>query len=279
MRRDFGRQHGNLPEGDRPLLRGLALIGLLGAVILAGADAVRAADLLRVEGSIVKWPPPATGATTVITYALLSRPYMVARTKKTLSPDNCGAMQPFSDIVASSADVGEVSMRRELRSAFTAWEEAADVKFVEVREPRLAHIVVGATEAPAGRAFANLSLRGRRGLQQSPDKALGGASDGASAGSGAASDDKSIGLIEQAFICLNPKARWKVGFDGNLAVYDLRHAFMHEIGHALGLDHPGRTGSVMGFRYDESIRGLQPSDIAAVQILYEPTRRSTASIP
>jgi predicted Zn-dependent protease len=74
--------------------------------------------------------------------------------------------------------------------------------------------------------------------------------------------------IDQAYVCLNPKSRWKTGFDGNLDVYDLRHTFTHEVGHAIGLDHPDSTGAVMAFRYDERVRDLQPSDIAGVQRLY-----------
>jgi len=255
------------------LLRGFALIVALGLACLPAASGVWAADLLRVDGSVVKWPAPSTGTTTVITYAVLSAPYLVAGRARTLSADNCGAMQPFSEILANSADVSVVSSGRELRSALAAWETVADVKFVEVSEPNLAHIVVGATEMPAGRAFANLSLRDRRGSQQSADMALGGGSDGLSTRSPVWSKEKHVALIERAFVCLNPKVRWKVGFDGNLSIYDLRYAFMHEIGHAIGLDHPGRSGSVMGFRYDESIRALQPSDISAVQSLYGPAKK------
>ncbi len=252
------------------MLRWIALIMLLGFSGLPAPDPARAADLLRVDGIVVKWPPPSTGTTTVITYAVLSRPYLVVRSKKTLSPDNCGAMQPFSDIVGRSIDITEEGSRRELHSALRAWEDVADVRFAEVSDPSTAHIVIGATETSAGPAFANLSLRSRRGLQHSADKALGGATGGASARPAVASDGKPVALIEQAFVCLNPRARWKIGFDGNVSVYDLRHTFMHEIGHALGLDHPGRSSSVMGFRYDESVRQLQPSDIIAVQLLYGP---------
>ncbi len=253
------------------MLRALALISGLAMACLSGPDAVRAADLLRVQGSIVKWPAPSTTTTTVISYAMLEGPYRVARNTRTLSPDNCGSMLPFSDIVAGSASVSEVSARSELRSAFTAWELVADVKFVEVRDPGLAHIVVGATETPAGPAFANLSLRDGRGAKQSTDKALGGAVDGAPPRSAVSSEGKQAALIEKAFVCLNPKMRWKIGFDGNLNIYDLRHTFMHEIGHAIGLDHPGRSGSIMGFRYDESVREPQSSDIVAAQRLYGPS--------
>ncbi len=261
------------PKGARSLLRCIALMGVLGLVCLAAPDPARAAELLRVDGTIVKWPPPPTGTTTVITYAVLSRPYLVVRSKKTLSPDNCGAMHPFSDVVARSQNVDEDSISRELRSALDAWENVADIQFVQVSEPDTAHIVVGATATSAGPAFANLSLRGRRGLQLSADKALGGASAGPSARPIDSFDIKSVAFIEQAFVCLNPKVRWKVGFDGNLKVYDLRHTFMHEIGHAIGLDHPRRSGSVMGFRYDEAVWELQPSDIVAARRLYGPPVR------
>lgn len=255
------------------MLRVFALIVALGLACLAAVSGVWAADLLRVDGSVVKWPAPSTGTTTVITYAVLGTPYLVAGRAKTLSVENCGAMQPFSEILANSADLSVASSGRELRLALAAWETVADIKFVEVSEPNLAHIVVGATEMPTGRAFANLILRDRGGSQQSADMALGGANEDPSTKSPVSSKEKHVALIERAFVCLNPKVRWKVGFDGNLSIYDLRYAFMHEIGHAIGLDHPGRSGSVMGFRYDESISALQASDISAVQSLYGPAKK------
>ena len=42
------------------------------------------------------------------------------------------------------------------------------------------------------------------------------------------------------------------------------------------IDQPGRSGSLLGFRYDDSIRGLPPSDVVGVQILYGPASRSNA---
>jgi hypothetical protein len=74
--------------------------------------------------------------------------------------------------------------------------------------------------------------------------------------------------IEQAYVCLSPRSRWKIGFDGNLDIYDLRYTFTHEIGHAIGLDHPGKSGSLMAYRYDERVHKLTPTDISAVQKLY-----------
>ena len=60
----------------------------------------------------------------------------------------------------------------------------------------------------------------------------------------------------EPLICFNPLQKWKVGFDGNLDVYDMRYTLTHEIGHAIGLDHPGAAGALMGFRYDEKLKGL-----------------------
>ena len=76
---------------------------------------------------------------------------------------------------------------------------------------------------------------------------------GAAAGS-SAPDFQSVKSIRQSLICLNPEQTWKVGYDGNLEVYDLYFTFLHEIGHTIGLDHPGASGEVMGFRYDEKVR-------------------------
>ena len=118
-------------------------------------------------------------------------------------------------------------------------------------------------------AFANLSYRSEKGLTP-VTMALGKPEVSASPALDDNGGDGSIVPIDQAYVCLNPKSRWKIGFDGNLDVYDLRHTFTHEVGHAIGLDHPDSTGAVMAFRYDERVRDLQPSDIAGVERLYGP---------
>src|SRR5690606_1561780 len=58
--------------------------------------------------------------------------------------------------------------------------------------------------------------------------------------------------------------------DGNLDVYDLRYTIAHEIGHAIGLDHPGPAGQLMSYRYDEKQTGPQPGDINGAAMLYGP---------
>jgi hypothetical protein len=239
-------------------------VGLVLVASLASARSSVADELLRVEGQAVKWAPAVLGSASVITYATLTRPFSIPDTQKTLSPDNCGTMGAFDDIVAASTQLTEAAAKEELRSAFASWERTAGVKFVEVSDVQRANIIVGAIVTSNGPAFANLSLEG--GLSKQPvAKAVGLGHDNTDPG-------KSAARIEQAYVCLNPKQRWKIGFNGNLGAYDLRHTFMHEIGHAIGLDHPGSSGVIMGYRYDEQVRELQLPDIAAAQLLYGPAR-------
>lgn len=249
------------------MLERLAPTVLLVAACLTSTAAARADEVLRVQGHIVKWPSPATGLPTVVTYALLTEPYSIARKKNTLSPDNCGAMRPFAEIAAASAGVSEVTAKQELRAAFAAWEEVAGIRFVQVSEPGRAGLLFGATDGAIGPAFANLSLAGGRAMDPAA-KALGAPIDGRTMDFIDLVKHRPVASIEQAYVCLNPKVPWKVGFDGNLRVFDLRYTFMHEIGHAIGLDHPGSSGSIMGYRYDERVRALQASDIASAQWLY-----------
>ena len=48
---------------------------------------------------------------------------------------------------------------------------------------------------------------------------------------------------------------------------DLRTALAHEIGHAIGLDHPGATGALMGFEDQGPQAGLKPGDVAGAAML------------
>jgi hypothetical protein len=74
--------------------------------------------------------------------------------------------------------------------------------------------------------------------------------------------------IDRSLICFNPLKRWKVGFDGNLAVYDLRYTIAHEIGHAIGLDHPEPHGQLMSMDYLEIFRSLQAGDVSGAVRFY-----------
>src|SRR5262249_52397417 len=83
--------------------------------------------------------------------------------------------------------------------------------------------------------------------------------------------------ISRSLICLNPAKRWKIGFDGDLKTYDLRYTLTHEIGHAIGLDHPSGAGSIMGYRYEDRFRQLQPGDVQGAIALYGPQTATSAT--
>jgi predicted Zn-dependent protease len=245
----------------------LAATGLAAMSVICSAQPARAGELLRVQGHLMRWASEAPVGRTIITYSTLTGPYLVQNGKSILSPTNCAKMHAFADIAGRSPTLSEEKAKRELQSALQAWERVAAIAFVEVDDPRRANIVIGAADDPGGRAFANLSYRSEKGLRP-VTMALGKPEPLPSAKTHAENDDGAMVPIDQAYVCLNPKSRWKIGFDGDLDVYDLRHTFMHEIGHAIGLDHPDSTGAVMAFRYDERVRELQPSDIDGVQRLY-----------
>ena len=218
--------------------------------------------LLRLNGNLVKWGNPTLGEGAQITWALLD--------KASRFPDalNCRSMVPFTPHLAKApADAGIAVA--ELRRAFDSWSVAANISFRMVDDPGKADIVIGAQAIPMGRAYSSVAYgspgdvpeRSVAAKALSPSARQTG-TESPNAGS------RSVKSIRQSLICLNPEQTWKVGYDGDLAVYDLYFTFLHEIGHTIGLDHPGASGEVMGFRYDEKVRALQDGDIEAVRRLY-----------
>src|SRR5262249_42473580 len=159
---------------------------------------------------------------------------------------NCNGLSPIDGLLTASR-VDRATFDRELRAAFTSWSAIADIDFVPGPSAS-ADILIGAESEPRGRAFTNVDY----------DKSL-----KAAVRDGPAPPHE----MRQALICLNPQERWKVGFDGDLTVYDLRSTLTHEIGHAIGLDHPSARGALMDFRYLETFRTPQPGDIAGAVAL------------
>jgi hypothetical protein len=222
-------------------MRGYGALCAAALVLLAAgpADALAGArpgySLLELDGKNVKWGAPVRGTGATVTYALAA--------DATVFPDarNCRSLVSPAGLAAASG-VPMATFRGEVAMAFAAWSDVANIVFAP-GDPATADIVIGAEGEPFGHAFTNVTRS---------------ASEGATA------------TIARSVICLNPQGRWKVGFDGRLDVYDLRYTLEHEIGHAIGLDHPGVAGVLMDFRYREAFRVPQPADIAGAVLLYGP---------
>jgi len=239
-----------------PFLAGLAgalLASGLALLIGPGAGAGDGATylgfrLLDLENQSVRWQTPTFGAGAVVTYAFATAPVTTEGAR------NCARMLPPAAAYAPS-HITDQAFRDEVAAAFRMWEQVADITFRETADTATAGILIGAQAEPVGHAFTNVSLKGE------------------------AEGRKVIG---HSLICLNPKQPWKVGFDGRLGVYDVRYTIAHEIGHAIGLDHPSAAGQLMSYRYDEKQTDLQPGDIKGAVLLYGPrpeTRGFAATDP
>lgn len=222
-------------------MRGFAVVVAL-ALCLAGVtqgvygfEASKEYRLLELDGHGVKWGNPAAGSGAAVRYALVDKP---ARFPGAI---NCGEMVPF-DRMLSASEIAPALFSAEVAAAFALWQATADITFRESADPDAAEILIGAQANPRGWAYANVSYL---------------PADGAGARS-----------IVKALICLNPERPWKVGFGGNVTAYDVRYTIAHEIGHAIGLDHPGPSGQMMSFVYGERFRGLQHGDVSGVVALY-----------
>jgi len=210
----------------------LVVLGAIGSADVARAEPFR---FLTIEGAAVRWQPNAPNGAVVLKYAILQTH------TTTQGAVNCGEMRPPSELLQLS-EIRKEEFRRAVLAAFERWQGLADISFVEVHDQSQADIVIGEQVEPQGFAFTNVVLAPPLG-------------------------DTMRG-IASAQICLNPQKRWKIGFDGNLAVYDLVHSIAHEIGHAIGLDHPAERGQLMSFRYHETRAGLSNGDVQGAIQLY-----------
>jgi hypothetical protein len=213
----------------------LGLTAITACFASAKADDKISFKLLRLKGHPVQWLRPAVAGQITLTYAIASqdinRPGAI----------NCARMTSADTILTTSKLSGE-AFRLAVADAFVMWQRVTNIQFVEASPSQNADIVIGAQAVPEGWAFADVQF----------DEAAPNATK----------------PILSSAVCLNPQHHWKIGFDGNLLSYDLRYTLAHEIGHAIGLDHPSATGQLMSYRYDETKTGLQSGDLKGIQALY-----------
>ncbi|MEI8396785.1 MAG: matrixin family metalloprotease [Rhodospirillaceae bacterium] len=190
---------------------------------------------MKLDGYQVKWGKHGLGTGVTVQYAFIKTAMNFPDAR------NCRGLVPIDGLVAE-AKVDATVFRAEVRAAFAMWESVADIHFQPTNDPSQAQILIGAEATPEGWAFTDVAYQ--------------------HAGT------SKVRTIERSLICLNPTRPWKVGFGGRSDAYDLRYVFTHEIGHAIGLDHPGPSGQVMSFCYGERFHELQNGDIAGVVALY-----------
>ena len=220
------------------------LFALLGCSLGAYADGTTGFNILKLAGNSVRWQAtPNQGL--IVTWGLVPEPMQFSGAR------NCRGMVSLDRLLASSG-LSVPEARQEIGAAFAMWEEAANIRFRESSDAGRANILIGAQAEPEGWAFADVFYD-----TGSPEH---------------------VKPISQSLVCLNPSKRWKIGFDGDLKIYDLRYTFAHEIGHAIGLDHPSGSGQIMGYRYDEQFRVLQAGDRKGAVVLYGERKGNDAEI-
>lgn len=225
---------GNIFQGGevKTLVRTAAALAVALLAFTAQASEYR---LLVLDGQYVKWNKPSFGSGAVVRYAFAKKVHSDP------AAINCRQIVPMDQLLQSSK-VSEAEFEAEVHAAIAQWEAVADVEFRHVSDPEEADLIIGAQGRPRGIAYTNVSTA----------KGVPG----------------QIAPIGESRICFNPLVAWEVGVDGIAETYNFRQVVAHEIGHVLGLDHPGRGGELMGFAYSEEITGLQEGDIRGAVLLY-----------
>lgn len=211
--------------------------------LFGGSAVVRADDgfrLLQIDGRDVKWGEPTLGKGATITYAVIGGPNTIRGNVNCVHVAGIGPILQHSQVTRRDFD-------RELSGALAMWQTVAKVRFRPVKQAAAANIVFASEVEPDGIAFADVAFD--------------------------VSKQGTVNRLKKGIVCLNPSVRWSSersdsGEAAGAGTYRLRYTLAHEIGHVLGLDHPGPQGELMSFEYGSKLDGLKQGDIAGIGVLY-----------
>jgi hypothetical protein len=215
-----------------PALAALAI--LLG--VWAQPVAAEAFRLLRIDGAHVKWGRPALGSGAAVTYGFAAG--------NAAFPDaiNCRELGPMAAL-SPAWRYDHARLAQVAAAAFAMWAGEADLEFRPAGPGEPPDILIGTQSRPRGIAFANV-------WHGTPDQG--------------------VAPLTRATICFNPTIVWTTEEGADNGALDLGTVLAHEIGHAIGLDHPGATGALMAYSNQGDIDALMAGDIAGARAIYGP---------
>ena len=159
----------------------------------------------------------------------------------------------------------------EIRSAFTAWSDVANITFTEIMDSGLDHfedLDAGRLESGADIRIGAFALDGPGSLRARTNIRS------------VMNDSTDLREFRGSIVTFDLDENWVVdAIDGDRRTLDVFNVAAHEIGHVIGLNHSGVTGSLMdtASAATETFRGPQADDIAGAQFLYGPP--ATSAIP